>query len=348
MRSQIFTVPLRVVALLSALCCPMGGAWAAARRPAVLFATAANPGDCAPPWLGYCEQLGCMSELRNAAAGTTDAGAAAAAPGALGFELDFLDGLNDLTSARLRQYDAVVLFFSPGSLDTLQHTAKEDVPTEAMLNATIERFVPTVSDFVQRGGGVLLFPSEQNWYTQFLPELTSLFGAVLPLETLVESNLSNTATLTHMGSSPIAYTDGVTAGHPVTEGVRGVWYPTGGQFQAANTGPIVVGSEWTVLLHGSPTTHTRAVNLSAPSTNGKPPPCAATTCKGRTGIAAPALFAVREMGKGRVALLNQWRQFTYGSGTHFYFDKQVLIAVAEIAVLLHPPPLPLAGVSMGM
>jgi hypothetical protein len=55
------------------------------------------------------------------------------------------------------------------------------------------------------------------------------------------------------------------------------------------------------------------------------PPCATSTCKGRTpGVAAPALFAVREFGNGRVAILNQWRALTWGWGTHFYFDGQIL------------------------
>ena len=38
------------------------------------------------------------------------------------------------------------------------------------------------------GGGVFLFPSEQNWYSQFLPDLMEAFGIVLPVEYLVESN----------------------------------------------------------------------------------------------------------------------------------------------------------------
>ena len=38
------------------------------------------------------------------------------------------------------------------------------------------------------GGGVFLFPSEQNWYSQFLPDLMQAFGIVLPVEYLVESN----------------------------------------------------------------------------------------------------------------------------------------------------------------
>ena len=124
------------------------------RQPAavsVLFATPSSPGSERPPWLGNCEQLGCRQSLMNATAEHP------------GLELDFLDGLFDLNSSRLAKYNVIVLFISPQTIRTLQETSKQDVPDEKILNTTIERFIPTISNFVQRGGGVLLFPSEQNW-----------------------------------------------------------------------------------------------------------------------------------------------------------------------------------------
>ena len=95
---------------------------------------------------------------------------------------------------------------------------------------------------------------------------------------------------------------------------------------AAYTGPLEPRSagNWTVLLRGSPTTSTRPVNLTAADSSGVPPPCINTTCKGRLpGVSSPALFAVRDYGKGRVAILNQWRQYTTGSGSHWFFDRQI-------------------------
>lgn len=189
------------------------------RRPAILWATAANTGTGVPAWDGYCEQTLAFS-LMNASTGLDP-----------GFEVDFLDGLNDLNSTRLRQYNAVVLFVSPGALALLQKTSKEDVPSEAMLNATIAGFVPAILDFVSTGGGVFLFPSEQNWYSQFLPELTEAFAMDLPVEYLVESNPENIASMDHMALETLAYTTAVHHDHPVTAGVNGVWYPTNQVFQ---------------------------------------------------------------------------------------------------------------------
>jgi hypothetical protein len=130
-------------------CCPctvssgsiVSSSAAAARagRPSILWATAANVGTGVPPWDGYVEQA-LAASFMNASTGLDP-----------GFEMDFLDGLNDLNSSRLAHYDAVVLFVSPRALALLQQTSKEDLPSEVMLNATIERFVPTILDFANRG-----------------------------------------------------------------------------------------------------------------------------------------------------------------------------------------------------
>jgi hypothetical protein len=282
-------------------------------RPAVLFATAANVGTGVPPWVGYVERAfvsGLMSKTKSDP----------------GFEVDFLEKLNDLNSSRLSQYNVVVLFISPASLALLQQSSKEDIPSEMMLNATIQRFLPTILNFTNRGGGVFLFPSEQNWYVQFLPELMEAFGMVLPVEVLVEGDPANVAPMDHMSLVSLAYTRAVAAGHPATAGVKSVWYPTSPVFQAGYTGPLLPDPNWTVLLRGSPTMLTKAVNASDPGSDGKLPPCANSTCRGRTpGVAAPPLLAVRDFGKGRVGMLNQWRHFTTGSGSAWFFDEQVLL-----------------------
>lgn len=137
------------------------------QRPAILFATFANGNG--PAWDGYVEQA-FAAELIN---GSTSERR---------FEVDFLDAFADLNTSRLEQYNALVLFQSPGSVAEMQRTFKEDVPGEAMSNASIDSFVPTVREFVQRGGGVMLFPSEENCFTQDLPELYDLFGVSLPIE----------------------------------------------------------------------------------------------------------------------------------------------------------------------
>ena len=133
---------------------------ARARRPSVLFATPGVHNTYTPAWLGFVEPRFVRSLTGAASSGG-------------GMEVDFLDTLNDLNGSRLALYDAVVLFVSPRAVVELQKfgSAAEDEPTVHIDPEAVARFVPAVSTFVRRGGGVLLLPSEQNWHTQQLFEL---------------------------------------------------------------------------------------------------------------------------------------------------------------------------------
>ena len=156
----------------------------------------------------------------------------------------------------------------------------------------------------------------------------------MPVETIVEHNPDNTVAMNHMQSFSLAWTDNVTPFHPVTDGVSQVWYPTTKLFNAGQTSPLLPepGANWTVLLRGTKTTQTVAVNLSDPHAQGPAPKCITATpgCAGRVpGVFAPALFAVRDFSGGRVAVLNQWREYTTGSGSSWHFDSQVLSSGAK-------------------
>ena len=289
-----------------------------ANRAAILFATPNPGGSGAPPWAQFAN-LQYLHALHNRSA----------ADG--GFEVDFTNSLNDMTAARLSKYNVLVCFVEPGALIQLQQISKEDVPSDQIMSNTTQAFLPTVRDFVQRGGGVFLFPSEQNWVTQWFPTLTKLFEMVCPIETMVEHNASNTVKMNHMSAFDLAWTDGVTADHPITAGVSQVWYPTSRMFNAGHTNPLLPkSSSWTVLLRATATTQTVAFNVSDHAVaQGPAPACANATgrfsCLGRVpGVSAPALFAVRDYGKGRVAILNQWRQYTTANLGAWLFDDQVL------------------------
>jgi hypothetical protein len=317
-----FALRLAAISILTALA---GGARsargaAASPRPAILFATPNPGGSGAPPWANFVS-LDYMKGLYNKSAPDG------------GFEVDFTETLNDMTPERLRHYNALVMFVEPGALVELQEVSKEDVPNDQIANNTIQAFVPAVQDFVKKGGGIFMFPSEQNWATQWFPKLNALFGMTVPIETTQEHNPDNCVNMNHMSGFTLAWTDGVTANHPVTAGVKAVWYPTSRMFNAGQTAPLlpVAGNNWQVLLRGTKTTQTAAVNLSAMDglAMGPAPSCANTSCAGRTpGVFAPALLAVRQCaapdcGAGRVAVLNQWREYTTASGSTWLFDDQV-------------------------
>lgn len=316
----------QLACIISSALLTVGAAAGAAARPAILFGTPSPGGSGTPPWANFVS-LDFMKGLYNKSA--VDGG----------FEVDFTESLNDMTPALLQHYNALVLFVEPGALKELQEVSKEDVPYDQMTSSTIQAFAPMVRGFVQQGGGVLLFPSEQNWATQWFPKLYALFGMTVPIETIHEHNPDNAVDMNHMAGQTLAWTDGVTANHPVTAGVTSVWYPTTRLFNAGQTGPLlpIAGNNWQVLLRGAKTSETVAVNLSATDGRamGPAPSCANTSCAGRVpGVFAPALFAVRQCtaqdcGAGRVAVLNQWREYTTASGSTWLFDDQVLASGAK-------------------
>eukprot|EP01046_Picozoa_sp_COSAG06_P006443 COSAG06_NODE_304_length_17855_cov_47.399414_11_plen_102_part_00 len=44
----------------------------------------------------------------------------------------------------------------------------------------------------------------------------------------------------------------------------------------------------------------------------------------KANVSSPAIFAVRQVGAGRAALLSQFRQFTIGSGSSWLYDDIIL------------------------
>ena len=241
------------------------------------------------------------------------------------WNVDFTVSLAELNRTRIFRYNALVVFVSPASA-ALMDAKGVGVHLPAPPPALVREFTPAVADYVAAGGGLFLYPSEMNSGTQMLFDLTSLFGARLPVEVLHETNASNTACMNHMSRSfclPIAYFDAVdpTAPKELTAGVRGCWLPTNPHYNAADTGPLAVDGNWSVVLRGSASTVTVPVNLTDPVY--QPPPAEQIFVR-QGGVRAPPLFAVRSFGRGRVALFNSWRQYTLGGGRKWLFDDQIL------------------------
>ena len=156
-------------------------------------------------------------------------------------------------------------------------------------------------------------------------DLTELFELKLPAEVLVESNSSNLATLTNAVTVPIAFTDNVVnRSHPVSVGVRSIWHPIEGTYNAAQGSSIYPTSDaWDVLINASSTVHTQNINLTQPAL---PPPPKEQIFQRASPAQSPPLFACRSYLRGRVCATNQWRQFSVGSGAKWIFGNQVLSA----------------------
>jgi len=228
-----------------------------------------------------------------------------------GFEVDYTNSLGDVTWDRIRQYNVLVIYITPDAFDVTMRAQKSSPEKAAAFAAMIEKYAAA-------GGGVLLMPTETNVLKQAVVDLTDLWGAKLPVERIEEKDPAKVGHLTHANQQvPLAWTDQVPSS-PVSAGVRQVWYPTAPAYNAQQSGPIVVDASWQVVLTGSKTTVTVPVDLARSTMPVLERPFF------RPAVPQPALAAIRPYKSGRVALVNQWRQFSVGSGTRYIFQRQVL------------------------
>lgn len=217
---------------------------------------------------------------------------------AKGFEPDYTERLSDVTSERISKYNVVVLYMLPEGKER-------------------SKFVKLLERYVSEGGGVLLMPTEHNIVKQALWELTELFGAKLPVEAIIEKDKNNLASLSHM-YVPVAYTDQILPS-PLSDGVRGIWYPYKRAYNAQHTGPIYVDKNWQVVVKASKTAVTEAIDLTRSSS-----PELESPFIRKGGVSQPDLFAIRAYKHGRVALINQWRQYSIGAGTKWLYNREIL------------------------
>jgi hypothetical protein len=265
------------------------GASAALPRPSVLFAAASTT----PVYDGWVD-LTFLSELKER-----------------GFEVDFTQGLSEITWERIRNYNVLVISRTPDSDAAQRGQAR---PADG-----IEPFVSLMERYLSEGGGVLLMPREGNSIKQSVADLTDRWGAILPVEKIVETDPTKVASMTRLPESPVAYTDQIVAS-PLSEGVRGIWYPMRPIDHGHMTGPILVDESWHVVVKASETSITEPIDLS----EDVDPPHLEHPFQRPGGVEAPALFAIRSRNEGRIALVNQWNQFSYGAGTKWLYDREIL------------------------
>ena len=192
----------------------------------------------------------------------------------------------------LAQFNVVVL------LATIPLTA------EGNYDAYNQRLVDDLKWFVAQGGGIFLVPTGEYFGTaagatnRFLREFGG--GAEVLDEQIVDAS---TQALSAPFAYPFSYTTNLTAS-PLTEGVRGLWYPSqtfgpGARFTAA----VRFGPEWQVLARGG---------KSASVVGGKP----YQDVPMPDFPSEPPFFGIREYGGGRLALLPMGPSVNFVGGLH--------------------------------
>ncbi len=213
-----------------------------------------------------------------------------------GIQVSSHRSLEDLTPALLRPFHVVVLH---------QHRLAPS------LTPAVRRGLTLLRDHAAAGGGLLV---TKDLYSRrgaaFYRALLSPLGAEVLQEQLVERDPGYTYRLKTLGPAAnlFAWTDAMAAGHPVTLGVRGLYYSVG-RWEPGEPGslPLKVSRAWTVLVRGRPS----VVSLASRPTGFDP---SADNAGPGTHRASPPLLAVRSLKRGRVAVWPTLASFTLLDG----------------------------------
>ena len=164
----------------------------------------------------------------------------------------------------------------------------------ALLSKLADENAKVIFQYVKEGGGLLVLRNP-GW--QFGKDIQELNGWLRPtgIEVLPEEVVDEENSLALPSRYTICWTDNM-AEHPVTKDVKGLFYPQarGGYRRYTDfSSPVKVGPEWAVVISGKATAHStrrKKGSLLQPATPG-------------TYKTKPPLMAVRQFGRGRIAVL---------------------------------------------
>ena len=189
-----------------------------------------------------------------------------------------------LTAEKLRHYNVVVFGVAGYAFQ------------RAIRGEEANRVAKLLLDYVRDGGGLLIM---RNPGYQFDTEIAEINQMIKPTggQILYEQMFDTDAAKTHLtpGKKRIYWTDQIVP-HKVTEGVKGLYYPDlfspYHRYTDFSTA-IKVDDNWQVLAYGSPTARTYYRKKGGVMHD---------PAKG-TYQSRPPFLAVREFGKGRIALM---------------------------------------------
>ncbi|MCL5674922.1 MAG: hypothetical protein M1501_04180 [Candidatus Omnitrophica bacterium] len=234
-----------------------------------------------------------------------------------GFEVDYTTDLSQVTWNRIKHYNVLVIYVTPDAF-AISDQGQRSFPEEKE-----KSFVNLIKKYLSHGGGVFLFPSETNitWgqhTKQQVSDLTNFLGAKVPVDLIVEKNPADVSAISHMSYGvSVAWTDNVFP-TSVSQGVKGIWYPTQPAYFAQMTSPLWVNKDWQVVIRASKTAYLQPVNFNNATDVIKHPFILPAETP------EPVLFAIRSYKTGRIAFMDQWRQFSIGAGTKWLYNNEVL------------------------
>ena len=230
----------------------------------------------------------------------------------LGFRESVADITPGLTLDYLKQFNLVVCLGPVG--------AGGDVPTTEKFASLVTELEARLLQYVQEGGGLLVLRSPGY---QFGTDIAALSRWLKPcgLEILSEQAADDDATImVKSGGYKLYWTDNVAAS-PVTQGVKGIFYPEAFSVYATEnytdfTSPVRADANWQILLSGRKTAKSIATKKGKEKLPAGP------------GVynTAPPLLAVRDYGKGRIAVWPIAATCVWQDGYHLFWNRGQMMA----------------------
>ncbi|HEY3398445.1 MAG TPA: hypothetical protein VGM19_12390 [Armatimonadota bacterium] len=208
-----------------------------------------------------------------------------------GIQMDYLDSY-PLTLEKMKKYNVVAFM----DLTIYNSTG---------LDEQLLKNLDLIDQYLAAGGSVWLLPN-LDWWGDSVPMMQAMQKYLFPrygIRYLFGQWITDTGTL-DAGIWPrnkYAYTTNF-ASHPITQGLRGIWYPidSSGRMVPSTT-PLLGDENWQVILSGSPTASSALseAQQTAASNNGYPLDLLAA--KGYDS--APPILEVRDLKQGRMAFM---------------------------------------------
>ncbi|MCG2658842.1 MAG: GldG family protein, partial [Kiritimatiellae bacterium] len=233
-----------------------------------------------------------------------------------GFQIDYhwLDEnpLRPITWDLIKQYNCLVIINPPG--DEKQKEIEGYPPYKKEMQVLLDAFLAD-------GGGVFWMMDRMGMRgMKKMDSYLEHWGAKLPYEVIKDPATMRTHS---RNQRPFIYTDKVAAS-PVSDGVKGIWFPVFYETRGGQHGlPLLVSKDWIEVVRGSDTSFTIDPQLQFKLSQQEEKYYKATTRRPDLKT-PPTLYAIREAGKGRMALAALLPIYTLFGGTTWIHNGVVL------------------------